>query len=304
MQQLVGSLQWLRNIVLIPPETMAHLYDLLKGKNPWEQKTLTTEAMNSLDFIEQQVSSSTLARWNPNVPLDLYVHFTEGGGVGALAQGAPEKAQPIQWIVLGKPSRAFSPGVECLGNLIMKGRKLALRHLGIEPARIYLPFRKQLSVQSVVMSEYLAIALVGFGGEVRYATKPPWTQMMTIVNIDLPQKIIDWPQRGPTVFTDASSATSTAAAVWQSGGEWHCIKMTDRALSAQQLEATAVVLVRGLFLTEHLNIVTDSMFVAKLCLAMSGPGVSTSTAALMLEEALFSPKGHHISHPRQQPQPN
>ena len=214
----------------------------------------------------------------------------KGGGVGALAQGPPEKAQPIQWIVLGKPSRAFSPGVECLGNLIMKGRKLALRHLGSEPARIYLPFCKQLSVQSVAMSEYLAIALVGFGGEVRYATKPPWTQMLAIVNIDLPRKIIDRPQRGPTVFTDASSATSTAAVVWQSEGEWHCIKMTDCALSVQQLEATALVLACGLFPMEHLNIVTDSMFVAKLCLAMSGPGVSTSTAVLMLEEALFSRK--------------
>lgn len=87
---------------------MAPLYDLLKGKNPWEQKTLMMEATNSLDFIEQQVSSSTLARWKPDEPLDLYVHFMEGGGVGALAQGPPEKAQPIQWIVLGKPSRAFS----------------------------------------------------------------------------------------------------------------------------------------------------------------------------------------------------
>ncbi|NXX20235.1 POL1 protein, partial [Podargus strigoides] len=37
--------------------------------------------------------------------------------------------------------------------------------------------------------------------------------------------------------------------------------------------------------------VTDSMFAAMLCLAMSGPGVSTSTTALMLEEALFSRKG-------------
>lgn len=291
IQQLVGSLQWLRNIVLIPPETMAPLYDLLKGQHPWEPKTLTPEALTSLDFIERQVSSSSLARWNPAVPLDLYVHFTKGGGVGALAQGPPEKAQPIQWVVLGKPSRAFSPGVECLGNLIMKGRKLALRHLGIEPARIYLPFRKRLPTQSVAMSEYLAIALIGFGGEVQYATRPPWTQLLAIVDIDLPQKIMDRPQSGPTVFTDASSATSTAAAVWQSGGEWHCIKMTDCALSVQQLEAAAVVLACGLFPTEHLNIVTDSMFVAKLCLAMSGPGVSTSTVALMLEEALFSRKG-------------
>lgn len=291
MQQLVGSLQWLRNIVLIPRETMAPLHDLLKGKNPWEQKTLTTEAMNSLDFIERQLSSSTLARWNPNEPLDLYVYFTERGGVEALAQGPPQKVQPIQWIVLGKPSRAFSPGVECIGNLIMKGRKLALRHLGIEPATIYLPFRKQLLPQSVAMSESLATALAGFRGEVQYAIKPPWAQMLKIVNIDLPQKIMDRPQQGPTVFTNASSATSTAAAVWQSGGEWHCIKMTDHALSVQQLEATAVVLACGLFPMEHLNIVTDSMFVAKLCLAMSGPGVSISTVALMLEEALFSRKG-------------
>ncbi|NWJ02497.1 POL1 protein, partial [Crypturellus undulatus] len=103
--------------------------------------------------------------------------------------------------------------------------------------------------------------------------------------IDLPQKIMDRPQQGPTVFTDASSMTSTAVA------KWHCIKMTHCTLSVQQLEVAAVVLACGLFPMEHLNVVTDSMFVAKLCLAMSGPGVSTSPAALMLEEALFSRKG-------------
>ncbi|NWW41965.1 PO113 protein, partial [Panurus biarmicus] len=37
MQQLVGSLQWLHNIVLIPPEVMNPLNDVLRGKNPLEQ---------------------------------------------------------------------------------------------------------------------------------------------------------------------------------------------------------------------------------------------------------------------------
>lgn len=217
MQQLVGSLQWLRNIVLIPPEVMSPLYDLLKAKHPWEQKVLTSEATSSLDFIKQQISSSMLSRWNPSAPLDLYVHFTEGGGVGALAQRPPDKAKPIQWVVLGKPSCAFSPGVKCLGNLIMKGRKLALSHLGIEPAKIYLPFCKQLPTLSVAMSEHLAFALVGFAAEIWYATEPPWTQLLAIVDIDLLQKVMDRPLPGPTVFTDASSVTSTAAAVWQSG---------------------------------------------------------------------------------------
>ncbi|OPJ73241.1 endogenous retrovirus group K member 11 Pol protein-like [Patagioenas fasciata monilis] len=63
------------------------------------------------------------------------------------------------------------------------------------------------------------------------------------------------------------------------------------APSVQQLEATAMVLACGLFPMEHLNIVTDSLFVAKLCLAMTGPGVSTTMAALMLEEVFFSRKG-------------
>ncbi|NWX42965.1 POL1 protein, partial [Steatornis caripensis] len=42
---------------------------------------------------------------------------------------------------------------------------------------------------------------------------------------------------------------------------------------------------------EHPNVVTDPVFAAELCLAVSGPGVPTPTAALMLEEALFSRKG-------------
>ncbi|NWQ84981.1 POL1 protein, partial [Columbina picui] len=109
--------------------------------------------------------------------------------------------------------------------------------------------------------------------------------------INLPQKVMDRPQQGPTVFTDASLTTSTAAVVWESEGKWHCVKMTDHTLSDQLLEATAVVLACGLFPMEHLNIVTDSMFIAKLCLAMSGPGVSSSTAAQMLEESLSSRKG-------------
>ncbi|NWW41964.1 POL1 protein, partial [Panurus biarmicus] len=109
--------------------------------------------------------------------------------------------------------------------------------------------------------------------------------------IDLPPKVNDRPRPGPTVFTDASSQTSTAAAVWQSGEQWQCIKATDPTLSAQQLEAAAVVLACGLFPEEHLNIVTDSIFVANLCLAMPRPGVSASAVAVMLEEALSSRKG-------------
>lgn len=258
VQQLVGSLQCLRN-VLMPPETMSPLYELLKGKHPWEEKTLTEEAARSLDFIEQQMSTGVLSRWNPSLPLDLYVHFTKKGGVRALAQGSPDTAKPIQWVVLGKTSRAFTPGVECLRNLIMKGRKLALSYLGFEPAKIYLPFGKQISASSVAISEHLALALFGFAGELCYATKPPWTQLLAMVDMDLPQKVMDRSLPEQTVFTDASSTTSTAAVVWQTEEQWQCVKTTDKSMSVQLLEASAIVLVCGLFQSEHLNIVTDSI---------------------------------------------
>ncbi|NXQ51345.1 POL1 protein, partial [Catharus fuscescens] len=52
-----------------------------------------------------------------------------------------------------------------------------------------------------------------------------------------------------------------------------------------------VALACGLLPEENLNIVADSIFVAKLCLATSGPGVSVSTVATMLEEVLYSWKG-------------
>ncbi|NXC92339.1 POL1 protein, partial [Cercotrichas coryphoeus] len=109
--------------------------------------------------------------------------------------------------------------------------------------------------------------------------------------IDLPQKVRDRPLPGHTVFTDASSTTSTAAVVWQTQDQWQCAKMMDKSLSVQLLEASAIVLTCQLFQTEHLNIVTDSMFVAKLCQAMSGPGISSSPAATMIEEALFTLQG-------------
>ncbi|NXF28347.1 POL1 protein, partial [Rhodinocichla rosea] len=109
--------------------------------------------------------------------------------------------------------------------------------------------------------------------------------------IDLPPKVMDRPREGPTVFTDASSLTSTAAVVWQSGEQWRCIKTADPGLSVQQLEAAAVVLACGLFLEEHFNIMANSIFVARLCLAMARPGVAVSAVATMLEEPLYSRKG-------------
>ncbi|NXO97616.1 POL1 protein, partial [Certhia brachydactyla] len=109
--------------------------------------------------------------------------------------------------------------------------------------------------------------------------------------LDLPQKVKDRPLPGQIVFTDASSTTSTAAGVWQMEEQWQCVKRTDKLLSVQLLEASTIVLACGLFQSQHLNIVTDSVFATKLSQATSRPGVPTSSAVVMIEEALPSWQG-------------
>ena len=110
MQRLVGSSQWLHNIVLIPPEALDPLNDLLKGKNPWEQKTLTLEAISSLNCIKHQMSVSTLNRWDSSTLVHLYVHFTKKGGVGALAQGPPRQSPTDIMGGLGETVTCLFPG--------------------------------------------------------------------------------------------------------------------------------------------------------------------------------------------------
>ncbi|RMC01639.1 hypothetical protein DUI87_21652 [Hirundo rustica rustica] len=99
MQQLVGSLQWLRNIVLIPPEVMNPLNDLLKGINSWEQKTLTPEAARSLDFIEQQISDWIIGR-----PHDAYTPVPEESDEPPSNSTAPKDPAPLGFPKIGDSS--------------------------------------------------------------------------------------------------------------------------------------------------------------------------------------------------------
>ncbi|NWX94515.1 POL1 protein, partial [Nothoprocta pentlandii] len=91
---------------------------------------------------------------------------------------------------------------------------------------------------------------------------------------------------GPTYFTDASSRTSTAAVIWKQQGKWQKLTFTQEGLSVQYLEAKAVSLALQMRTTQHINIVTDSIFVWKLVQKMTCPGYAGSEIACLLEDAL------------------
>ncbi|NXJ31199.1 POL1 protein, partial [Dicrurus megarhynchus] len=99
-------------------------------------------------------------------------------------------------------------------------------------------------------------------------------------------RVASRPVQGITLYTDASSSTSTAAVVWKEEQQWRKVVETDLSLSVQMLEARAMVLAMILFVDVPCNIVTDSIFVYGLVQKMYYAGWAGTPAALMLEHAL------------------
>ncbi|NWR40306.1 POK19 protein, partial [Tachuris rubrigastra] len=80
------------------------------------------------------------------------------------------------------------------------------------------------------------------------------------------------PKRSPrplpsalTVFTDAGRKSRKAAATWKEEEQWHSqvLTATDRD-SLQTLELWAVVWVFCKWVTRALNVVTDSLYIARI----------------------------------------
>ncbi|NXL95847.1 POL1 protein, partial [Alectura lathami] len=101
-----------------------------------------------------------------------------------------------------------------------------------------------------------------------------------------PLAISDCPVEGRTIFTDASSTTGKAVAVWRQNNEWMKVSCTDSSASVQYLEAQAVALACKAFANEAINIVSDSRYVVLLVQRMQRPGWPGSTIAQLLYTAI------------------
>ncbi|NXX54359.1 POK6 protein, partial [Scopus umbretta] len=150
---------------------------------------------------------------------------------------------------------------------------------------------REIAQQSPATQEILALALTGFAGKTLHEPSAPIFRHMTQLTVDQLTKVRSTPQIGPTVFSNASSATSTVVVVWNQKGQWLKIAHEDPAAFVQYLEAEAVAMACDLHKAKHLNIVTDSMFVAKLCNHMGHAGVAQSEIAVMIEGVLQRRQG-------------
>ncbi|KAK4832258.1 LOW QUALITY PROTEIN: hypothetical protein QYF61_021610 [Mycteria americana] len=280
-QKLVGALQWLRTIIGIPPEWMAPLYELLKGQAPWEARQLTPEARASLEKITGLIAQGGIDRWDPNLPLKLFITLTKKGAVATIGQGTPEKPRILAWILSNQSHSAFTTYISMIAILITKGRRKTILHFGKEPAEVWLPI-KQSQWQNILQgTDHIVLALENYNGDIKFGKT---LEMHTHINALTPKwniRVLTTPKEGPTIFTDASSQTHAAVAVWQEKGVWQCQRITAKEQSVQWLEARAVTIAMQIWPDRHTNIVTDSLFVFKLLSNMSIAGWAGSDIALI-----------------------
>lgn len=286
VQKLVGAIQWVRNALGIPPRLMKPFYDQLKGSDPREERTWTPEMDSAWQEILQACSSNSLARWNPDQPLEGAVVRCQDGAAAVLGHALSSQPRPLWWLFSVQPVKAFTSWLEQLISLLRRTRLTAVRALGKEPDVVYLPnaFRSTHPLPDDVL-----LALQGFGGKINYTDSLPIFDLVKPLHVSLRIRVLDTPVEGPTIFTDASSTTGQGAVVWQGAcSKWEFKLITDRSISVQMLEAKAVAVALRLWPRLPCNVVTDSAFVARLLLRMGNEGQPSMETASLLEEALVS----------------
>ena len=283
VQKLVGSLQWIRPALGIPPRLMSPFYEQLKGSDPNERREWSQDMRLAWNEIVQLSTTAALERWDPAQPLEGAVSRCEQGAAGVLGQGLTTHPRPCLWVFSTQPTRAFTAWLEVLALLITKLRASAIRTFGKDVEILLLPacFREDLP-----FPEGILLALKGFAGKIRSGGSPPIFDIARPLCVSLKVRVTDCPVVGPTVFTDASSSTHKGVMVWREGSEWQMKELIDPKASVQQLEARAVAMALLLWPTTPTNVVTDSAFVAKMLLKMGQEGVPSTTAAFVLEDAL------------------
>lgn len=240
VQKLVGTLQWVRNALGIPPRLMKPFYDQLKGRDPKEPRSWTPEMDSAWQEILRTATDNNLARWDSALPLEGAVTCCQQGAAVVIGHTLGAKPRPLCWQFSAQPARAFLPWLDLLACLLQKMRLVAVRVFGVDLDVVYLPtvFR---DVQP--LPDGILLALLGYGGQLVYSDSLPIFELAVPLHISLKIRVLSAPLEGLTVFTDASAATSQGVAVWRDNdGCWQKRVIHDSTVSVQVLEAWAVAM--------------------------------------------------------------
>ncbi|NWS66194.1 PO113 protein, partial [Crotophaga sulcirostris] len=267
LQQLIGELQWVRNVVGMTNQELAPLMSLLRGTDPTRRIEWLPEHQETLHRLNAKIIATEADRLQLNVPIGLVVCNFSQYPFALMPEKKKKKSKDqvsiLEWIFppFTAPKSIWQK-TEAIGHLIRKGRQRCKDVSGNEPTWLSLPVRLNDLEWMMQNSEPLQLALLGFAGticnmvppdkRVQFIMKQQWIQR---------SKVVSRPISGQTVFTDAGERTRRAACVWKKEDEWHKYIIEGGSQdSLQTLELAAIAWALMTWKDVPINIMSDSQY--------------------------------------------
>ena len=122
LQQLLGTINWIRPSLQITTGKFTNLFNTLKGDPDLNSpRSLSNQARQELDLVNQYLSSRKLTRVNRQLFVRLFCFPTLGMRTGLIGQLSPN-LDTIEWLFLShQPQRTITNYITVLCQLIIKG---------------------------------------------------------------------------------------------------------------------------------------------------------------------------------------
>ncbi|OWK64025.1 Endogenous retrovirus group K member 8 Pol protein [Lonchura striata] len=267
LQQICGTITWIRPLLGLTTEELAPLFNLLRGDGDLASpRELTPAAKGALESVADAVRSRQAHRVDRSLPLELAILGKCPNFHGLLFQWDAGQRDPllvIEWLFLPhQPVKTISTPVELMAKIIIKARQRLRTLAGCDPACIYMPLNLEQLESLLQTNENLQIALDSYPGQIsiHYPKHKLFKDTLYLAPKSFKSKT---PIKGAlTVFTDGSGKSHKSVITWKDpdSQKWESdIQIVEG--SPQIAELAAVVRAFKKF-QQPLNLVTDSAYVA------------------------------------------
>ncbi|RMC20354.1 hypothetical protein DUI87_01203 [Hirundo rustica rustica] len=283
VQQLCGSLNWVRPWLGLTTEDLDPLFNLLKGGEKLSSpRTLSQEARAALEKVQDCIATRQANRCKSDLPfkfiilgklphLHLMIFQWERVEKSKKDKDCKDPLLIIEWVFLSHHrSKRMTKPQELVAELIQKARTRIRELAGCDFECIHIPIEVNSGQITKAMLEHLLhenealqFALDSYTGQISIH-RPAHKLFREQIQFKLSLKSVRSrrPLKALTVFTDASRASHKAVITWKDPQTQQWEKdIVEVKESPQVAELAAVVRAFGKF-PESFSLVTDSAYVA------------------------------------------
>ncbi|NXH27523.1 POK8 protein, partial [Myiagra hebetior] len=267
LQQLCGMVSWVGPLLGISPESLAPLFNLLRGDDSLDSpRSVTPEAREAIGKVQKALSTRRAHQMEPGLQLRFIVMGQLPHLQGRIFQWDERIKDPLsllEWLFLPHQlSKSLTTPQELMVQLIRKAKSRIHVLAGCDFACIYMPFKLGDMEFVLQSSECLQFALHSYSGQLSSHHLP---HKLFNINFKLVPKLFrsNRPLRALMVFTNGSGASHRSVLTWRNSqtSEWE--KYVEVVEGSPQIaELSAMVRAFERFQKEPINIVTDSAYVA------------------------------------------